>query len=211
MSGVRGQIKKAVQGGGGSFRATFEDKVLLSDIIFCRLWVPVEPKLYFNDITSLLGEWEGMRTTAMLRRERAIPVTVNKDSLYHPEAEERRAPRRFNPLPIPKSLSSALPFKSKPKLETARHQKRRGYLTGRAVVLEPGERRRVALMQALGTIRNQKVATRKVASAQRREERSKLVQRERGAFAELQGEEKKRKYRDMGQKKQVEVRRSGNS
>lgn len=27
---------------GGVFRATFEDKISMGDIVFCRVWVPIE-------------------------------------------------------------------------------------------------------------------------------------------------------------------------
>ena len=37
--------QKGNQGGTGTFRATFEDKVLLSDIIFLRSWTQVEIKV----------------------------------------------------------------------------------------------------------------------------------------------------------------------
>lgn len=54
----------------GTFRATFEDKILMSDIVFCRTWVPVDPQRFYNPVCSLLSdkpEWEGaMKTTAQV-------------------------------------------------------------------------------------------------------------------------------------------------
>ena len=62
VSGIRGQIKKAVVNGGGKFRATFEDKIIMSDIVFCRTWTNIEPKQYYNPVSSLLvGDKVGVR------------------------------------------------------------------------------------------------------------------------------------------------------
>ena len=56
MRGVRQALRPGVGGGrDGSVRVTFEDKPLLSDIVFLRAWVAVElPRLY-NPLTDLLA------------------------------------------------------------------------------------------------------------------------------------------------------------
>lgn len=45
--------------------------------------------------------WTGMRTVADLRRAQGVGAPRNSDSLYRPI---ERAPRKFNPLKIPRAL-----------------------------------------------------------------------------------------------------------
>ena len=67
-------------GGGrdGSVRVTFEDKPLLSDIVFLRAWVAVElPRLY-NPLTDLLAPAPTPRSAPM--RASAPPVSLRQSS-----------------------------------------------------------------------------------------------------------------------------------
>lgn len=49
-------LRPGVQGGqDGSFRATFEDKPLMSDIVFLRAWIGVDLPRFYNPVTNLLG------------------------------------------------------------------------------------------------------------------------------------------------------------
>lgn len=88
VSGIRGQIKKANHTPEGSFRATFEDKLLLSDIVFCRTWFKVDVPKFYAPITNLLlpdsakNQWTGMKTVAQLKRERNIRNKAATDSMY---------------------------------------------------------------------------------------------------------------------------------
>jgi ribosome biogenesis protein BMS1 len=74
VSGIRGTVKKplrpGVHGGpDGSVRISFEDKPLLSDIVFLRAWVALDmPKLY-NPMTNLLAAPLGNAAAAGVRRK----------------------------------------------------------------------------------------------------------------------------------------------
>ena len=76
-----------------------------------------------------------------------------QDDIY--KRVERPA-RRFNPLKVPKKLQAALPYASKPKLMKKQH--RATYMQKRAVVLEPEEKRAVALLQQARALRKDQVA-----------------------------------------------------
>jgi ribosome biogenesis protein BMS1 len=86
VSGIRGQVKKAINNRPGCFRATFEDKPLMSDIVFLRTWYAVRPKKYCNPVTSLLlsdkQSWQGVRPTAQVRYEAGQAVPHKANSSY---------------------------------------------------------------------------------------------------------------------------------
>ncbi|KAJ4967649.1 hypothetical protein NE237_014350 [Protea cynaroides] len=218
VSGIRGQVKKAAKeeignkpkrkGGQpreGIARCTFEDRILMSDIVFLRAWTQVEVPHFFNPLTSALQSrdqvWRGMKTVGELRRENNLPFPVNKDSLYKPI---ERKQRKFNPVVIPKSLQAALPFASKPKDKPSR--KRPLLESRRAVVMEPHERKIHALVQHLQLIRNEKMKKRKL----KEEEKRKAHEVEKAKNEEIsrkrQREERRGRYREEEKQKK---RRAG--
>lgn len=161
VSGIRGQVKKAIRAPDGAFRATFEDKLLLSDIVFLRAWYPVQPRTLYNPITNLLlASPTTMRLNVELRAAEKQPTPFQRDSLYR-EITERPVQRRFNPLVIPHSLQRALPFATKPKLDASRRGKKQTYRQQRAVMLEPHEKRALSLLQQLSTLDRQRREKRK--------------------------------------------------
>lgn len=207
VSGIRGQVKKAAKeeignepkkkGGQlreGIARCTFEDKILMSDIVFLRAWTQVEVPCFYNPLTTALQPrdqtWQGMKTVAELRREHNLPVPFNKDSLYKPI--ERKA-RKFNPLVVPKSLQAALPFASKPK--DIPRGSRPLLENRRAVVMEPHERKVHALVQHLQLIRHEKMKKRKVKEEQKRKELEAEKAKDEQVLRKRQREQRRERYR----------------
>ncbi|CAG9864052.1 unnamed protein product [Phyllotreta striolata] len=148
VSGIRGQIKKAAIKPKGCFRATFEDKILLSDIVFCRTWFKVDVPKFYNPVNTLLlpalerNSWKGVRTTGEVKREQGIKNPANADSLYTPIEREEKP---FKPLVIPKKLQKQLPYKDKPKYNSKSTDK----LDRIAVIAEPQEEKVSTMMKML--------------------------------------------------------------
>jgi len=209
VSGIRGQVKKALrEGQPGAFRATFEDKILLSDIVVCRTWMPVDIKRYYNPVTNHLASsgidgWRGLKPKAQLQIETGTPMDVKPDSIYKPiERPERVIKKLF----VPRKLEEALPYASKPKNETKR--KRKGYLSKRAVVMEPEERKKLTFIQALNTIRKEKIALRRTKNQEKMLEKAKKNAKKEEAVEAARKANKKRQYRAEGKReKQREAKR----
>ena len=212
VSGIRGQVKKALhEGQPGSYRATFEDKILLSDIVICRTWMPVDIKRYYNPVTNHLSSegtdgWRRLKTKAELQLETETPIQVNPDSIYQPI---ERPERHFKKLVVPKRLEEALPYANKPKDETKR--KRKSYASKRAVVLEADERKKLTFLQALNTIRKQKTALRKKTKAKKREEKAKEDAKKEAVLDDARKAHRKRQYRADGKLQQQREKRAKNS
>ncbi|PVD24966.1 hypothetical protein C0Q70_15462 [Pomacea canaliculata] len=156
VSGIRGQIKKALKSPPGAFRATFEDQILKSDIVFVRTWVPVEVPSFYNPVTTMLqkdkSHWTGMRTLGQLRHELGIPVPQSQDSLYRP-AERKR--HKFSKLVIPETLQKELPFKITPK----EFASQTAPIKRIAVIREPRESKIAKMMHMLKTVHEHRQRT----------------------------------------------------
>ena len=221
VSGIRGQVKKALPKPDGSYRATFEDKVLMSgachnhfltqkmltsfaDIIFLRAWYSIQPRKFYNPVTSLLlsdkSHWAGMRLTGQVRRDEGLKTPLNVNSTY--KSVDRPA-RRFNTLKVPKKLQATLPYASKPKL--MKPQRRQTYMQKRAVVLEPEEKKAIALLQQIRALRKDQVIRRKEKQNERKEVHRKKAEKEEAKKTEKDKEKRKEYMRIAGQKSKREA------
>jgi len=192
VSGIRGEIKKA-EGVKGSFRATFEDRILMSDLVVCKTWVPVEPRQFYHPVVDI-AEWRAAKLIGELRAERGIPVPNNRDSQYGKQIE--RAERKFNKIKIPKALEAALPFKTRNKVAS---KKAKDALRKKAAVVSSEREHEInSLMNRLLVVRKEKKRIRTEASQKKKtlkEKREKFIQDKRDAVTK---EVRKKRYIKQG-------------
>ena len=67
----------------GSFRATFEDKPLLSDTVFLRAWVAVDLPRFYNPVTNLLAPPPAPPAVARQHRREEVRMSCNRMTLYY--------------------------------------------------------------------------------------------------------------------------------
>ncbi|VEU23073.1 DEKNAAC104187 [Brettanomyces naardenensis] len=210
VSGIRGEIKRALSKPDGYFRATFEDKILASDIVILRSWYPVQPKKYYNPVTSLLlkdkGTWKGMRLVGQIRADNGISTPMQNDSAYH---KIERQERRFNPLRVPRSIKENLPFKSQ--IHEMKKQKKKTYLQKRAVVLNGEEKKARALIQTIQTIKRDKDTKKRVKKMEKNQERRKRLEKKSMEEMDKQKERKKEFFRANGRKHKLDTSESAAS
>lgn len=211
VSGVRGQVKKALSKPEGCFRATFEDKVLMSDIIFLRAWYPVRPRRFYNPVTNLLennvqeqlDENAGppattlMRLTGQLRAEQNLLTPKDVNSAYRPIA---RADRHFNPLRLPRKLQSSLPFASQP-TQMKPQRPNSTYAQKRAVIVGGEEKVARRLMQQVMSLRAEKVEKRRRKQEERKEPYRKKVAEDREKKVEREKRDRDEFWRREGKKR----------
>jgi ribosome biogenesis protein BMS1 len=143
-----------------------------------------------------------MRTTGQVRKALEMHAPQNVDSIYKPI---ERKERRFNTLKVPKSLQADLPFANKPK--NATKSKKQSYLSKRAVILEPEEKKIVTLMQQLNTLRNEKDRKRKIKNVERLDAYAK----KKAKVAETNDVKSKERRKDYFRKEQSKTTHAANS
>lgn len=179
VSGIRGQIKRALANPDGAFRAAFEDKILISDIIILRAWHQIVPRKFYNPVTSLLlkdkKNWTGMRLTGVVRAEKNIPTPLPENSKY--SKVERLTPV-FKQLHVPKKISTNLPFSELPKVEGMSVTRdgprgKKSYLEKRAIVVGGEEKKTREFMEKVVAIQKEKQEKRQAKKQEKLKERQK--------------------------------------
>ncbi|GCE99238.1 Glycoside hydrolase 2 [Zygosaccharomyces mellis] len=210
VSGIRGEIKRALSKPEGHFRATFEDKILMSDIVILRSWYPVHVKKFYNPVTSLLlkskNEWKGMRLTGQIRHDEGIETPSNPDSKYQ---KVERVERKFNGLKVPKTIQKDLPFKSQ--VHQMKPQKKKTYMAKRAVVLGGDEKKARTMMQQVYTLSKNKDEKRKAKKQDERKERLKRLAKAEEEKVQRDKRKKKEYFTTQGKKRSGEDMAGGTS
>ena len=191
VSGIRGIIKKQLNTKPeGRFRATFEDKILKSDVVFLKTWAPVELNKFYNPIIEYGDKKQRMlRTMSQLRKDYGIKLEQKPDSEYKDIEREERV---FPNLVISKNLEKNLPFKKKNKnindiKEENYHLKKLGLPYKKQIksYMTTNEKNIYSLMQRLQTLQNIKEKKLKKATEnyklkeKKEEEKKEMLQKKR--------------------------------
>ncbi|KAI3908841.1 hypothetical protein MKW98_029391 [Papaver atlanticum] len=180
--------RKGGQAQEGIARCTFEDRILMSDIVFLRAWTQVEVPRFFNPLT-----------TALQPRDRIL-------QLMRIVAQLRR--KKFNPIVIPNALLALLPFESKPK-DPPPCKKKLGKL--RAVIMEPRKCKIRAFVTQLQVLKKEKMKKKKQKENEKRKAHEAVKAKKELISKKRHREERRGRYREEDKAKKRKTRRSSES
>ncbi|KMV65938.1 40S ribosome biogenesis GTP-binding protein [Encephalitozoon cuniculi EcunIII-L] len=106
VSGLRGQVK-GPHGKNGEYRAVFEGKMLMSDIITLRCFVPVEVHRIFIPVDNLLGKWRGLRRLHEIRESLGLTHSYAPQNDSSSEEMGYGAEEDYS---LPREIESKLPL-----------------------------------------------------------------------------------------------------
>ncbi|CEF61256.1 Bms1l protein [Strongyloides ratti] len=210
VSGIRGQIKKALSTPEGAFRATFEDMINKSDIVFLRSWISVEIPKFFIPITDKLlssdNKWVGMKTTGRLRFEKGITLehdpNTNYKNVQRPEFVKKE-------LVISKDLQKSLPYKLKPKMADVKKDTREPIVKKHtAIELSHEEEKIDNFMQSVKDTYKNRLEKEKQKNQLRLEKRNKELKEIEEKKMRKSKQTKKNICRRMSKQEQARVRRA---
>lgn len=212
VSGIRGQIKKALSTTtqpNGSVRITFEDKILMSDIVFLRSWFGVDVPKFYTPVTNLLlsheqgRSWSGLKRLGELKKENNVKINPNENSIYKPIEREEKV---FAPLKIRDKIEEQLPFRFKNK-EHAKVsdpvQKQRV-----AVIREPHEEKMASVVKMFKKVYENKMKKKQDQHLKQVQKHKKDMEKVELKRLQKSKEMKKQVYRRLGKQ---EKRKSGHS
>ena len=93
VAGIRGAIKKALPGKRGVVRCTFEDKILKSDIVCCRVYTKVPVPRHYSPVTNWVLAGEGPLDPEVGRWQRSS-TAAERYLAAHPPQDEAPGPEK---------------------------------------------------------------------------------------------------------------------
>eukprot|EP00887_Chlorella_sp_A99_P004810 scaffold4.g4810.t1 len=218
VSGIRGTVKKALRQGSqpgareGAFRATFEDKPLLSDVVFLKAWVAVDVPRFCNPVTNLLAPREELARGAKQRKAQrgsaAAAAATDAAAAEGQEQEQQQQQQErqgaaaaaggggvFSVADLRRALGVGAPRDS----DSLYRPIERGPRRFNPLKIPKSLQARVTLLSQLAAIRNQKASLRREQRQRQKERQAKKQAAEEAWRKAYNREERKKRYMEQGQ------------
>ncbi|KAL8450298.1 hypothetical protein Emag_003321 [Eimeria magna] len=121
-SGIRGQIKKAL-GSDGTFRASFEDKILMSDLVICKAWISAPTSRLRKLKGKKLQEEKDMQKPLVSAYDKRVAALLQRLQTIRNAREEQRKQKQQEKLKAKRKTSAKAEAERKQKQQQIRKKR----------------------------------------------------------------------------------------